>query len=225
MITLYTGMEAVGVMRNIKYLVGAAFALSLLATGAARADVQNSAHDLSGGTEEICVYCHTPHNGDTASAAPLWNRTITSTTFTMYASPTLNMNIAGDPQASSLACLSCHDGVTGYNSIIRGTATDGTIMAGLRAIGEGASADLSNDHPISITYDISADTAFNAATGLGSPGANVSGLPLYDRTAGSNDQVECGTCHDPHDPTDGTIPSFLRSTNVNSALCTTCHIK
>lgn len=141
------------------------------------------------------------------------------TAFTMYASPTLNMSIATDPQGVSLGCLSCHDGVTAYNNIIRGTASNIGVMAGLRAVGADG---LGNDHPISITYDIVADSAFNAATGLGSPGANVGGLPLYDRLAGSNDQVECATCHNPHDTTNG---SFLRASNVQSALCTTCHIK
>ncbi|MCK5623168.1 MAG: cytochrome c3 family protein, partial [Alphaproteobacteria bacterium] len=166
-----------------------------------------------------CVYCHTPHNGNTAIPAPLWNRTMAITTFAMYASPTINMSIATDPQAISLACLSCHDGVTAYNNIVQGTASNIGVMVAPLAVGLDG---LGNDHPISVTYDIVADTAFNAATGLGAAGANVGGLPLYDRIAGSNDQVECATCHNPHEATN---PSFLRATNVQSALCTTCHIK
>jgi predicted CXXCH cytochrome family protein len=221
MFTLYTGMEAVGVMKALKYLVGATFALTMVAASPALAveQVEGSSHDLSTITEEICVYCHTPHNGNTAIPAPLWNRTMVVTTFDMYASPTIDMSIATDPQAISLACLSCHDGVTAYNNIVRGTASNIGVMTAPLAVGLDQ---LGNDHPISVTYDIVADTAFNAATGLGSPGANVSGLPLYDRTAGSNDQVECATCHNPHEATN---PSFLRATNVQSSLCTTCHIK
>src|SRR3989304_10025718 len=47
-------------------------------------DVRNSKHNLSTnpninaeGTSEVCVFCHTPHGGDTTvggGAAPIWNR-------------------------------------------------------------------------------------------------------------------------------------------------------
>ncbi|MBE9554201.1 MAG: cytochrome c3 family protein [Proteobacteria bacterium] len=221
MFTLHTELEAVGVMKALKYLIGSAFALTMVsATPALAVDlVAGSSHDLSVPAEEICVYCHTPHNGNTAIPAPLWNRDMVVTSFAMYASPTLNMSIAADPQAISLACLSCHDGVTAYNNIVQGTASNIGVMVAPFAVGLDG---LGNDHPISITYDIVADTAFNAATGIGAPGANVGGLPLFDRVAGSNDQVECATCHNPHEATN---PSFLRATNVQSDLCTTCHIK
>ena len=194
-------------MKYIKYLLVAAL---LVFPGAAFSQILNSAHDLSGGTEEICVYCHTPHNATTAES-PLWNRNITSSAFVMYDSPTLDMTIATDPQGVSLACLSCHDGVTAYNNIVNGTATDNSVMAGARAIGADG---LTNDHPISITYNTSLDTAFNAATA-----GKVGNLPLY---GGAQDQVECASCHNPHDTTYG---KFLRDVNTQSALCLTCHIK
>jgi len=149
-------MEAVSVMKTLKYAVGAAFALVMVASNPASAQVTGSAHDLSTATEEICVYCHTPHNGNTAIPAPLWNRDMVVTSFAMYTSPTLDMTIAADPQGVSLACLSCHDGVTAYNNIIRGTASNIGVMPAVdgvtnfNAIG---SDGLGNDHPISITYD------------------------------------------------------------------------
>jgi len=146
------------------------------------------------------------------------------TSFAMYTSPTLDMSIAADPQGVSLACLSCHDGVTAYNNTIRpvaGTLSKVGNMAAVPFTAVGLDG-LGNDHPLSVTYDIVADTGFNAATGLGAVGANVGGLPLYDRAVGSNDQVECATCHNPHDTTNG---KFLRATNVQSSLCITCHIK
>lgn len=202
-------------MRTLKYLVGAAIGLTMIASGAARADIQNSAHDLSGGTGEICIYCHTPHNGDVTGDAPLWNRAITSTTFVMYSSPTIDMTIATDPQGISLACLSCHDGVTAYNNVLNdpnGQATAIGTMAGARAVG---SDGLQNDHPISVTYDNTADTDFNALATVSTTG----GLVFY---GGSNDQLECATCHNPHLTTNG---SFLRKSNTNSGLCLTCHVK
>lgn len=203
-------------MRTLQYTVAAAFLLALAATSPAKAQIVGSAHDLSSVGEEVCVYCHTPHNGDTTTPmadAPLWNRTITSTTFTMYSSPTLDMAIAANPQSVSLACLSCHDGVTAYNSIIRGTASNIGTMALPFAVG---SDGLGNDHPISITYNPAADlqNGFNPVTDL-----QTAGLTLY---GASSDQVECATCHNPHDITNG---SFLRISNAGSALCTTCHNK
>lgn len=136
------------------------------------------------------------------------------TSFAMYTSPTLDMTIAADPQGVSLACLSCHDGVTAYNNIIRGTASNIGTMSGVRAVGADG---LGNDHPISITYDNTVDTAFVADSAT--VPNDVGGLPLY---GAGNDQVECATCHNPHDATNG---SFLRATNVQSSLCLTCHIK
>ena len=70
---------------------------------------------------EVCVYCHTPHAGNsTVPAAPLWNRTMRSTTYQTYDL----LNTAGltqpvsQPGVNSLTCLSCHDGQTAVDSII-----------------------------------------------------------------------------------------------------------
>ncbi len=45
-----------------------------------------------------------------------------------------------------------------------------------------------------------------------------------DATLGSEVQpfVECGSCHDPHNDTNGT---FLRISNTGSAVCLSCHVK
>lgn len=189
--------------------------------GAGTASAQNvvgSSHDLTsqgGTTTQVCVYCHTPHNADTASVV-LWNRTNPDpTTFTMYDSPTLDSKTnAGGPQGVSLACLSCHDGATAFNALINapsdGTAATGTIGGGT-AIG---ADELANDHPISMTYDAVADTGIR--TTMTSP------LPLF---GSGGDQVECATCHNPHDQNATGDGNFLRLTTANSALCTNCHIK
>ena len=65
-------------------------------------------------TTQVCVFCHTPHHGRT-DTAPLWNKDNVAT-YVAYG-PTL----AGTPtdvSGSSLACLSCHDGVTTFDNII-----------------------------------------------------------------------------------------------------------
>jgi predicted CXXCH cytochrome family protein len=78
--------------------------------------------------------------------------------------------------------------------------------------------DLSNDHPIGITYDNTAtgDTAFVdpavVATNLG--------VPLATALPGT--KVECSSCHSVHDTT---YMPFLRISNDNSAICLACHVK
>lgn len=51
-------------------------------------------------------------------------------------------------------------------------------------------------------------------------------LLLYTRGGGATPdllpRVECASCHDPHNTTNGT---FLRRTNAGSGLCLTCHVK
>ncbi|GAB4348678.1 MAG: cytochrome c3 family protein [Gammaproteobacteria bacterium] len=69
---------------------------------------------------EVCVYCHTPHGASGVVAAPLWNRTATSATYTTYdalGTSTLTSTVT-NPGVNSLTCLSCHDGTLGVDSII-----------------------------------------------------------------------------------------------------------
>lgn len=66
---------------------------------------------------EICVYCHTPHAANATINAPLWNRTIRATTYTLYNQQTLSGEVS-QPGPNSLTCLSCHDGQTAIDSIV-----------------------------------------------------------------------------------------------------------
>jgi len=71
------------------------------------------------------------------------------------------------------------------------------------------STDLSNDHPISMTYPTS-DTA-NYVYPITDPD-----VKLFDG------KVECSSCHDVHNPQN---TPFLRRSNAGSGLCYACHIK
>lgn len=76
--------------------------------------------------QQICIFCHTPHNAYVDGGAPLWNHKLSTQTFSRYSSTTDNFQIrksatisaaagygAGwQPDGSSKLCLSCHDGVT-----------------------------------------------------------------------------------------------------------------
>ncbi len=64
----------------------------------------NSHHDFTGAAwsgGEACRPCHTPHNANMeVPDSPLWNHEVTSATFQVYASPTLNSS-PGQPTGHS----------------------------------------------------------------------------------------------------------------------------
>jgi len=166
---------------------------------------------------EVCVYCHTPHGGQ--ASAPLWNRQFSSGTYQMYDaahSSTIDMTVDPQPTGVSMACLGCHDGTIGLDVITNvpnsytGLPAVGTALPNdgrMTYIGQ----DLRNDHPVSVTYDNTADTKFNASSAV-----ETAGLQLY------SGKVQCASCHNPH--TAANRP-FLRIANTASTLCLTCHIK
>ena len=177
-------------------------------------------------TAFVCGFCHSPHT-EAGGPAPLWNRGASAASYTMYTSPTLDMTIAGAPASISQACLTCHDGTVGFDQLINGAGSGGYTAGGadqgwtfnLNAVPVGDTLTgvgnlgnvLTGDHPISVTYDPTADTAFNTLASV------QTALQLY---GGSEDQVECASCHNPHEATN---PTFLRASI--DTLCTTCHIK
>lgn len=173
--------------------VAAILPASAQLSGAKTTGVSSTKHNLGGGgtgvnrvgltdTTEVCVFCHTPHAANTA-AGPLWNRPATSATITPYTSSTLlggttaDVTTADTPGSVSLACLSCHDGVTATNTLINkpgsggwtattgstfGTLASGTgLVTGVAAIG----GDLTNDHPIGVKYAGGRAAADQAAGG------------------------------------------------------------
>ncbi|MES9833368.1 MAG: cytochrome c3 family protein [Candidatus Thiodiazotropha sp. DIVDIV] len=186
------------------------------------ADIVGTSHDLTSqttlltnaGNTQICAYCHTPHNASTTNnTTPLWNHEDTTATYTMYSSPSLDMTIAGSPSGVSLACLSCHDGSVAADQLIN-FPSGVTPAPGVFTLGDSLGTDLSNDHPISLTYNSTQDTDFVAPIN-----SQVNGLQLF---GAGGDQVECGTCHSVHDNAN---EPFLRLSNAGSALCLACHIK
>lgn len=215
----------------------AILAILLNAPAAWPASVVGSKHDLTSatgtspykttGTTEVCVFCHTPHFS--SSSAPLWNRSASAATYTMYnssVSATIDMTVAANPQGVSAACLSCHDGTVAFDSLLNKPGSGsgapsgwtwnaaGNTMTSTTSPAAMLGSDLSNDHPISITYDASKDPAFVAPVS----GA-VNGLPLYGSV---KNQVECASCHNVHDNANA---PFMRVANGGSALCLKCHIK
>ncbi len=182
--------------------------------------ISGSAHDFSSetwnATGEICVTCHTPHNADASvTDAPLWNHEVTGASFTPYTSSTLDATV-GQPNGSSKLCLSCHDGTVAVDNF--GGKTNGTeIISGDDLIG----TDLSNDHPVSFTYDAALAGTDN---GLNDPTSTNSGLGgTIDGDMLFSGQLQCASCHDVHNGSG--VAKLLVINNSGSNLCLTCHNK
>jgi predicted CXXCH cytochrome family protein len=211
-------------MKRIFAVMAVLAAVALIGAGVAMAGVVGSKHDLSAATgpnatikadapfAEVCVFCHTPHNS-IAGSVPLWNRTVATENIS-YNSYTTTRNTTWTPGAASKACLSCHDGTLGANSLVNaGTegqpvfsaAAEAAMAASPAAIGQTADA-LNNDHPVGITI---------------TAGSNGMKNPLGSGPVIYSGRVECASCHQAHD--NATNPPFLRMSNAASALCTACH--
>jgi hypothetical protein len=202
------------------------FVCVLLSTGLF-ASIAGSAHDFSTivptwSNDEICLPCHTPHGAKQTpdDLVPLWNHSVTTATFTLYSSPTgtLDATDLSDPAGVSKACLSCHDGTIALEAY--GASTTGSSY-----VANPLGSDLSNDHPISFTYDTTLATNDGE---LHNPATQDAGLS----TAGTiqdkllfTDKLECASCHDVHNTECPTCSSLLVKDNAGSALCLTCHDK
>jgi len=198
---------------------GAIFILMLVA-GLAGAGLAQSAHDFSTqgwGTTGICQPCHTSQNASSELPVVLWSHELATGPYTVYDSPTMNAT-TGQPDGVSKACLSCHDGTVALDSFAGSVGT--TAMTGPAKLG----TDLSNDHPVSFTYN----NALVAADGeLHSPTTQASGLGgtiASDMLFGTgNNRMECASCHDVHNAAN--LEFSLLKSNARSALCLTCHAK
>jgi hypothetical protein len=222
---------------------------------------------------EICVFCHTPHGANTTEG-PLWNRDIPSNaSYTRYSSGSIDSTI-NQPNGVSKLCLSCHDGTIAIGKVRNlrarfngpNIAMTGTGTGGVMAPGAGGATDpntgytrnlgtnLTNDHPISMTYNqalVTKDMEMRDPTtapirvrGL-TPKPGIQDIQLQPATPGTptadTGQVQCISCHDPHirDTTNENI-KFLRlnrlqknapptgSTTFNATndiICLACHVK
>lgn len=205
----------------------------------AATSIKDSKHDFSSGgagpikgnTNQLCVYCHTPHNS--YRNVPLWNRSSSTATFTLYSTSNTMENVSNktgfDPDSVSLFCMSCHDGSTTIGGSIHNAPADQANVAlldagnvtGDKLGGSGAlGADLKNDHPVN--FDVTTGTKLKGldttAHTLGSGGVK---FPLFKNGRGEN-TLECSSCHSVHDNTN---QPFLRETVAGSAICLGCHNK
>jgi len=250
-------------MRN---LVKALAVTAVLVPAMAFAQISGTRHDLSnantgvttrsnatGGTDQTCIFCHTPHRGATQQL--LWNRNAQTTTYNWggTAATTAGTPLATNLRPQSMACLSCHDGTVGLGDVINsnGAAAQfpmvGNVDAQNRLTGGmrvGVAGNLSGNHPISIAYPrtggstyftntsgvtlltdfrVVATTGCATPTGLCTTATGGNNITIY--ADGTNGYgIECGSCHDVHNRFAGN-GYFLRASTARSEICLACHAK
>lgn len=215
-----------------KLTIVAVIAVTALLTSSANAVITGTAHDFNGkyGLTEICKACHVPHGAYAAGTgaapypAPLWNHQATAvTTYTLYTSPTGTMQaVPTQPGGASKACMSCHDGTVAVDAIgtSTGTATNKIAPTNANYLG----TDLSNDHPVSFTYDTAlATTDGNLSDPATKTVTTIKGTGTIATKMLFAGKVECASCHDVHGGQAGT--HMLVMSNVGSAMCLACHLK
>ncbi|WP_457643518.1 cytochrome c3 family protein [Persephonella sp.] len=242
-----------------KLLIASLAVLSAGTVYAATEDIRATVHNLAtysdparGGTNQVCVFCHTPHGANSDFVgAPLWNKPINNTvTFQVYGGGQTTAGTTVDqPGDESRACLSCHDGVSGVNVVMNAPGSgnydpNGTYLDyrgstlpwtmpfpfAIGKNGQGGNYDLRDDHPVGVVYrgDEANPPASLKPTNTPITGWNIAGDKDGNPgpTIGDllrNGKVECVSCHNPH----LNAPRFLRSGdgNANSNVCRTCHGK
>ena len=201
-------------------------------SGVSIAGIAGSVHDFSGFSfagGQICLPCHTPHNGELVNNAPLWNHELSTATYNLYTSPSMDATV-NQPTGASMLCLSCHDGTVAVDSF---GGQSGTIFISALNSQADLTTDLSNDHPISFVYDAALATT---DPGLFDPTTKVVtiGSGTFSRTGTITDVMledsvlQCQSCHSVHnDFVAGTAISdaLLKITIGGSELCLTCHNK
>jgi hypothetical protein len=187
-------------------------------------------------SKEICRVCHVPHDHQRASQrylnGLLWNHELSAANYTMYDSSwssTLDGAQSAQPDGTAKMCLGCHDGTTAIDTFDKyagGTLfmDDVNPLFVIPGFADGTDRDLRGTHPISITYDTTADPNLNPVTNA----MGTSGTIEDVLDAG---KVQCSTCHDVHDQETVVGTRLLRVAQTvgqggtPSGLCLTCHIK
>ena len=171
-------------MKSFSRQLTTAFGAVLMVCGAATAlaGVVGSQHDLTTGgqaqgstanTDQVCVFCHTPHGSDVNAPVPLWNKVLGAPgSYTQYSTlQTPSFDSQEAPVGSvSLACLSCHDGTQAMDVVLNLPGSGGFNVGGteIDPIGIGLmtgspvpmlGTDLTDDHPISMQYGGGGPTA------------------------------------------------------------------
>ena len=219
-------------MKKLFIFLSAA-ALIAVFSSASIAGIQGSLHDFSiyaWSQNQICLPCHTPHHAlDVQDNAPLWNHELSTATYNLYSSPSMQATV-NQPTGASKLCLSCHDGTVAVDSF---GGESGTMFIDAFSADANLTTDLSNDHPISFVYNSDLATTdpalFDPETKIVTIGSGT-----FSRTGTiadvmlADNVLQCQSCHSVHnDFVAGTAISdaLLKITIGGSELCLACHNK
>lgn len=179
---------------------------------AAEAGIKNTRHNLGSSgpasnnnavsdTDEICVFCHTPHGAQVVTGAPLWNKSLTSiqaATFEPYAATSsLDSQVATTLGGTSMVCLSCHDGSQALDNIINAPGSGG-LTSGNGAAGLGYSWATNNTVDADGVFDATAAANIGGGT-AGAAGADLSNdhpIGVAYCGGGANTATGAVTCAD-----------------------------
>ena len=126
------------------------------------------------------MFCHTPHHASTN--APLWNKGVQTTTYSTYGTTLAGTSSDSQPGAATLACLSCHDGVNTFDTIVNFPGKGGTTKADM-----GWSFKMTGGSP-SVLYD-------HFATWSGT--VLIPQPPFYTPPGDPFTVGTCASCHEP----------------------------
>ncbi len=194
-------------MNRTRFTYFSSLLVCAVATGWAWAGIEGSKHDFSSkpwSKDDQCGACHTPHKQAPAKAAPLWNpKADLSRTFGT------SIQQAKSAGAGTRMCLQCHDGTVAPDAIggLKRSRFDNKQHPGLFSAGH-----RSSDHPVGVPYPKSNKYYRPSPTVIAK---GTVALP--------NGNVECISCHDPHNTSGAN--HMLVVENHRSALCLTCHKK
>jgi predicted CXXCH cytochrome family protein len=164
-----------------------------------------------------CTFCHAPHSG-LGGITPLWNQTLSKSTYTPYSSTTYNDTGNTQPtlgQTSSL-CLSCHDGTVAVGQ----SAAYGTLpVTGSMNSGDSFGTNLSGTHPFSLVLPMK--DASNLVASLVTQGKTADPTGAVKLINGN---IECTSCHSPHvQGIDKIAQNFLVRDSSGGQMCLACH--
>jgi predicted CXXCH cytochrome family protein len=173
-----------------------------------------SGSPVTGARPDFCSYCHAPHSGLNSG---LWNQTLTTQMYSVYASNT-EANTGRQPTLgySTNQCLSCHDGTVAVGSTIAyGQVTTRGSMYPTDVFG----SNMQTSHPFSLTLPLKDNIDLNALlVSNGTTGDPTGAVKLI------HGNVECISCHNPHiQAKDMLSQNFLVKDSSSGQMCLSCH--
>lgn len=204
------------------------------------------------GGQQVCIFCHTPHNANSEKGTPLWNRAFSTVTFDRYTSTTMRIyrdattraaaqyEATWQPDGASKLCLSCHDGVSNLGAVLSGNGGNPISMQGSNVINTIAA--FTSDkmkkghHPVSFVYDATVLTNIQAGGGTKSSYTLPTLVP--EVKLDKNKKMQCTSCHNPHQnqsfetvypaTTRKIAPFWVKgggadATTDHDVVCTACH--